>query len=255
MRKGLSILLAGVMATSLFGCSSNKPKEEVKLTIAAAASLENAFEDELIPMFEKEYSNVTIEGVYDSSGKLQLQIEKGLDADVFFSAATTQMNALKDENLVDADSISNVLENKLVLIKGKDSNTTVTGFDNISAASMIAIGDPEVVPAGSYAKEALTNLGVWDLLQDRLSLAGNVTEVLSQVDAEVGLVYATDAASSDKVEVVAECDNSLLATPVLYPVGRVSSTKHKDEADSLIKFLKSDKALKVFKKYGFKKGE
>ena len=117
MKKGLSILLAGVMATSLFGCSSNKPEEkkeeQVKLTIAAAASLENAFEEELIPMFEKEYPNVTIEGVYDSSGKLQLQIEKGLDADVFFSAATTQMNVLKDEDLVDADSISNVLENKI----------------------------------------------------------------------------------------------------------------------------------------------
>ena len=86
----------------------------------------------------------------------------------------------------------------------------------------------------------------------------NTGEVLSQVEtqnAEIGLVYATDAASSDKVEVVAECDNSLLATPVLYPIGRVSTTKHKDEADSLIKFLKSDKALKVFKKYGFKKGE
>ena len=148
-------------------------------------------------MFEKEYPNVTIEGVYDSSGKLQLQIEKGLDADVFFSAATTQMNALKDEDLVDADSISNVLENKLVLIKGKD-----TGFDNIKDASIIAIGDPEVVPAGSYAKEALTNLGVWDSIQDRLSLAGNVTEVLSQVEtqnAEIGLVYATDAASSGRV--------------------------------------------------------
>ena len=248
MKKGLSILLVGVMVTSLFGCSFNEPKEQVKLTIAAAASLENAFEDKLIPMFEKEYSNVTIEGVYDSSGKLQLQIEKGLDADVFFSAATTQMNALKDEDLVDADSISNVLENKLVLIKGKDSTTTVTGFDNIGDASIIAIGDPEIVPAGSYAKEALTNLGVWDFIQDRLSLAGNVTE-------EIGLVYATDAASSDKVEVVAECNNSLLATPVLYPIGRVSSTKHKDEANSLIKFLKSDKALKVFKKYGFKKGE
>ena len=253
MKNGLSVLLAGVMATSLFGCSSNEPKEQVKLTIAAAASLENAFEDELIPMFEKEYPNVTIEGVYDSSGKLQLQIEKGLDADVFFSAATTQMNTL-----VDADSISNVLENKLVLIKGKDSTTTVTGFDNIKDASIIAIGDPEVVPAGSYAKEALTNLGVWDFIQNRLSLAGNVTEVLSQVEtqnAEIGLVYATDAASSDKVEVVAECDNSLLATPVLYPVGRVSSTKYKDEANSLIEFLKSDKALKVFKKYGFKEGE
>ena len=104
----------------------------------------------------------------------------------------------------------------------------------------------------------MTNLGVWDSIQDHLSLAGNVTEVLSQVEtqnAEIGLVYATDAASSDKVEVVVECNNSLLATPVLYPIGRVSTTKHKDEADSLIKFLKSDKALKVFKKYGFKKGE
>ena len=146
----------------------------------------------------------------------------------------------------------------MVLIKGKDSTTTVTGFDNIKDASIIAIGTPEVVPAGSYAKEALTNLGVWDSIQDRLSLAGNVTEVLSQVEtqnAEIGLVYATDAASSDKVEAVAECDNSLLATPVLYPVGHISSTKHKDEANSLIEFLKSDKALKVFKKYGFKKGE
>ena len=160
MKNGLSVLLAGIMVTSLFGCSSNESKEQVKLTSAAAASLENAFEDELIPMFEKEYPNVTIEGVYDSSGKLQFQIEKGLDADVFFSAATTQMNALKDENLVDADSISNVLENKLVLIKGKDSTTTVTGLDNIKDASIISIGDPEVVPAGSYAKEALTNLGV-----------------------------------------------------------------------------------------------
>ncbi len=147
MKNGLNVLLAGVMATSLFGCSASQPeeKESVTLTIAAAASLENAFEDELIPMFEKEYPNVTIEGVYDSSGKLQLQIEKGLNADVFFSAATTQMDALKDEDLVDADSISNVLENKLVLIKGKDSTTTVTGFDNISDASIVAIGDPEVV--------------------------------------------------------------------------------------------------------------
>ena len=252
----LRILYGALYGDALMWLSNQvKPYELEK---GATDKAVNQFIDELIPMFEKEYPNVTIEGVYDSSGKLQFQIEKGLDADVFFSAATTQMDALKDEDLVDADSISNVLKNKLVLIKGKDSTTTVTGFDNISDASIVAIGDPEVVPAGSYAKEALTNLGVWDSIQDRLSLAGNVTEVLSQVEtqnAEIGLVYATDAASSDKVEVVAECDNSLLATPVLYPVGRVSSTKHKDEANSLIEFLKSDKALKVFKKYGFKKGE
>lgn len=261
MKKLLSVLCASVMAASLVGCSSSsetttetKSTKKVKLTIAAAASLENAFEDELIPMFEKANEGYTIEGVYDSSGKLQLQIEQGLDADVFFSAATTQMNALKDENLIDADSVSNVLENKLVLIKGKDVDTSVTSFEDIANADMIAVGDPEVVPAGQYAKEALTNLGVWDSIQDKVTLAGNVTEVLSQVEtgnASVGLVYATDAASSDKVEVIAECDNSLLASPVLYPVGRVSTTKHSKAADKLIKFLKSEKALKVFKKYGF----
>lgn len=261
MKKILSVLCASVMAASLVGCSSStetttstKSTKKVKLTIAAAASLENAFEDELIPMFEKANEGYTIEGVYDSSGKLQLQIEQGLDADVFFSAATTQMNALQDEDLIDADSVSNVLENKLVLIKGKDIETSVTSFEDIANADMIAVGDPEVVPAGQYAKEALTNLGVWDSIQDKVTLAGNVTEVLSQVEtgnASVGLVYATDAASSDKVEVIAECDNSLLASPVLYPVGRVSTTKHKKAADKLIKFLKSEKALKVFKKYGF----
>ena len=266
LEKGSSVeftmpLILRILYGALYGDALMWLGNQVKpyeLEKGATDKAVNQFIDELIPMFEKEYPNVMIEGVYDSSGKLQLQIEKGLDADVFFSAATTQMSVLKDEALVDADSILNVLENKLVLIKGKDSTTTVTGFDNIRDASIIAIGDPEVVPAGSYAKEALTNLGVWDFIQNRLSLAGNVMEVLSQVEtqnAEIGLVYATDAASSDKVEVVAECDNSLLVTPVLYPIGRVSTTKHKDEANSLIEFLKSDKALKVFKKYGFKKGE
>ena len=112
MRKGLSILLAGVMATSLFGCSSNKPKEEVKLTIAAAASLENAFEDELIPMFEKEYSNVTIEGVYDSSGKLQLQIEK------FIQSIPIFLSSSKSEN-----------ENKLPLVVSVTCSTPSNSFN------------------------------------------------------------------------------------------------------------------------------
>ena len=138
----LRILYGALYGDALMWLSNQvKPYELEK---GATDKAVNQFIDELIPMFEKEYPNVTIEGVYDSSGKLQLQIEKGLDADVFFSAATTQMNALKDEDLVDADSISNVLENKLVLIKGKDSTTTVTGFDNIKDASIIAIGDPEV---------------------------------------------------------------------------------------------------------------
>ena len=90
--------------------------EPVNLLIAAAASLEYSMEDELIPMFEEQNPEITVEGTYDSSGKLQTQIEEGLDADVFFSAATKQMDALAEEGLVEESSVKDLLENKIVLI-------------------------------------------------------------------------------------------------------------------------------------------
>ena len=90
--------------------------EPVNLLIAAAASLEYSMEDELIPMFEEQNPGITVEGTYDSSGKLQTQIEEGLDADVFFSAATKQMDALAEEGLVEESSVKDLLENKIVLI-------------------------------------------------------------------------------------------------------------------------------------------
>ena len=199
MKKLVSVLCAFSLVFGLAGCGQEKKSEKkVTITIAAAASLEKTFEETLIPRFEKKYPNVKVKGVYDSSGKLQIQIEQGLDADVFFSAATKQMDSLVDEKLVDSKSIVNLLENKLVLIKEKDTKTTVKGISNITDAKMIAVGDPEVVPAGQYAKIALTNANTWDAIQNKISLGGNVTEVLSWVEsgsAEVGLVYSTDAAA------------------------------------------------------------
>lgn len=257
MKKLFKVMCCLMLALGLSACGQEKEKtstKKVTITIAAAASLEKTFENTLIPQFEKKYPNVKVKGVYDSSGKLQIQIEQGLNADVFFSAATTQMDNLVNENLVDKNSVVDLLENKLVLIKGKDTNTTVTGISNITNAKMIAVGDPEVVPAGSYAKTALTKAGSWDAIQNKISLGGNVTEVLSWVEsgsAEVGLVYSTDAASSSKVTVLEKVNNNLLDTPVIYPIGRVSKTKHKTEANNLIKFLQSKDSKEVFKKNGF----
>jgi len=254
MKKGFKVLLCMMMGASLVGCAQSQEKENVTLTIAAAASLENCYKDELIPMFEKDHSNVKIEGTYDSSGKLQTQIEEGLEADVFMSAATKQMNALVDEKLIESSSVVNLLENKLVLITKKDSQTKVTGFHDITQASTIALGDPESVPAGQYAKEALTNIKNYDVVQKKASLGTNVTEVLSWVEsgsAEVGIVYATDAASSDKVQVIAEAPEGSLKTPVIYPVAMVAKSKHSEEAKAFIEFLQSEEALKVFEKYGF----
>ena len=233
--------------------------EETEILVAAAASLKNAYEEELIPMFEEQYPGVTVKGTYDSSGKLQTQIEEGLEADVFMSAAKKQMKALDEEGMIDSDSIVDLLENKIVLIVPTGSDKGIQSFEDIVKADSIALGDPASVPAGQYSEEALTNLGLWDQIQDKTSFGTNVTEVLNQVaagSADAGIVYATDAASmADQVEVVAEAPEGSLKTKVIYPVAVVKDSANAEVAANFVKFLTSDEAMKVFEAYGFRKGE
>ena len=229
--------------------------EETEILVAAAASLKNAYEDKLIPMFEEANPGVTVKGTYDSSGKLQTQIEEGLEADVFMSAAKKQMTALDDEGMIASDTITDLLENKIVLIVPTGNEKKLEKFEDIENADSIALGDPASVPAGQYAQEALTNLGIWDKIQDKVSFGTNVTEVLNQVaaaSADAGIVYATDAASmADQVEVVAEAPEGSLAKKVIYPVAVVKGTAHEEVAKEFVAFLQTDKAITVFEEYGF----
>lgn len=228
--------------------------EEVTILVAAAASLKYSYDDELIPMFEKANPGIKVEATYDSSGKLQTQIEEGLDADVFMSAAVKQMNALKDEEMVDADSIVDLLENKIVLIVPEGIEAKVTGFEDITNADTIAVGDPESVPAGQYAKEALTSLGTWDQVEAKSTKGTNVTEVLNWVaegSADAGIVYATDAATTENVKVIAEAPEGSLSAKVIYPVGIVSASTKKEAAQKFVDFLQSEEAIQVFESYGF----
>lgn len=233
--------------------------EETEILVAAAASLKNAYEEELIPMFEAQYPGVTVKGTYDSSGKLQTQIEEGLEADVFMSAAKKQMKALDEEGMIDSDSIVDLLENKIVLIVPTGSDKGIQSFEDIVKADSIALGDPASVPAGQYSEEALTNLGLWDQIQDKTSFGTNVTEVLNQVaagSADAGIVYATDAASmADQVEVVAEAPEGSLKTRVIYPVAVVKDSANTEMAANFVEFLTTDEAMKVFEAYGFSKAE
>lgn len=230
-----------------------EPEAEVTtILIAAAASLEYSLRDELIPLFQEKHPEIVVEGTYDSSGKLQTQIQEGLDADLFFSAAQKQMNALKEQGLVDAGSVTDLLENKLVVIAPADS--PFKSLMDFPKAERIALGDPESVPVGQYAKEALTNLGLWEVIQAKVSFGTNVTEVLNWVaegSADLGVVYATDAATTDKVVVLAEAPKEALATPVIYPVGIVASSQKKEAARLFLEFLRSDEAMAVFETYGF----
>ena len=206
-------------------------------------------------MFEEANPGVTVKGTYDSSGKLQTQIEEGLEADVFMSAAKKQMTALDEEGMIDSDSIVDLLENKIVLIVPTGNEKKLEKFEDIENADSIALGDPASVPAGQYAQEALTNLGIWDKIQDKVSFGTNVTEVLNQVaaaSADAGIVYATDAASmADQVEVVAEAPEGSLAKKVIYPVAVVKGTAHEEVAKEFVAFLQTDKAITVFEEYGF----
>ena len=233
--------------------------QETEILVAAAASLKNAYEEELIPMFQDKYPGVTVKGTYDSSGKLQTQIEEGLEADVFMSAAPKQMTALDQEGLIVSDTITSLLENKIVLIVPSDSDSGFTRFEDIENAESIALGDPASVPVGQYSEEALTSLGIWDKIQDKVSFGTNVTEVLNQVaaaSADAGIVYATDAASmADQVKVVAEAPEGSLAKKVIYPVAVVKDTANAEAAGNFVEFLKTDEAMKVFESYGFTKGE
>ncbi len=201
---------------------------------------------------------MTVTGTYDSSGKLQTQIEEGLEADVFMSAATTQMDALNEEGLIDSETMVDLLENKIVLIVPSSSELGLASFEDIEKAETIALGDPASVPVGQYAEEALTNLGIWDEIQDKVSFGTNVTEVLNQVaaaSADAGIVYATDAASmADQVTVIAEAPEGSLAQPVIYPVAVVKTTAHAEAAKAFVDFLQTDEAMAVFESYGFAPG-
>lgn len=255
------ILAMSLMAMIVLGCggTSNKvaaPAKEVKaVQLAAAASLEKVFEQQLIPMFNKKHPEIKIQGIYDASGKLQSQIENGLNADLFISAANKQMQALDKKGHMDSASIKPLLENKLVLIVPAKGESTIKEFKDLAKAKHPAIGDPASVPACQYAKEALTSLGIWQAVQSKASLGTNVTQVLNWVgegSADAGLVYATDAALiKDKVRVVAEAPAGTLKKPVIYPIGILKKSSQQAAAKELAAFLTTEEAMQTFEKYGF----
>lgn len=278
MKKWMSVALIALMCVSLLAACASVPQtsstaapetsavpgssepedqhDPVTIMVAAAASLEDSYVNKLIPLFQEKYGWITVEGTYDSSGKLQTQIEEGLEADVFMSAAMKQMNALVEEDLINSSTVVELLENEIVLIAPIDSDTDIDSFERIVEADTIALGDPESVPAGQYAQEALENLGVWDAVQSRTSFGTNVTEVLNAVaegSADVGIVYATDAAQMpDKVKVLAVAPESSLETKVIYPVGILTGSQNREAAELFVEFLQTPEAINVFVAAGFK---
>lgn len=255
----VAVVSIGSCSAGLFdflgGNSTDTSLDGQEVNLAAAASLKNVYDEKLIPMFEEKYPGVKVTPTYASSGDLQTQIENGLETDVFMSAANKQMDALVEKGIIDNDTNLQFLENKVVLIVPADSNSNISSFDDLKdVEGNIAIGDPESVPAGQYAQEVLNNTGIWDDVESKLSLGTDVTAVLNQVaqgSADCGIVYATDAKSTDDVKVVCEAPEDALDTPVIYPVAAIKDTNDTDATKAFMDFLQTKEAKDVFVDYGF----
>jgi molybdate transport system substrate-binding protein len=240
-----------LLGTILIGCGKKEnPPEEI--LVGAAASLQNVME-ELQGIYKEENPDAAVTFSFASSGSLEQQIREGAPIDVFFSAASKQMDALAEDDLITEDTRVDLLENQIVLIVPLNSNLAVSGFEDILGASMIALGNPESVPVGQYSQEIFEYLGIWDEVYAKSTLGKDVTEVLAWVSSgnvDAGVVYATDAKSSSEVEVAAIAPEGS-HNKVIYPAAVIKGSKKEKAAKDFIRFLGTDKAEEVFVKYGF----
>lgn len=224
------------------------------LLIAAAASLKEALE-ELDPLFEKTHPAITVNYNFAASGPLQQQIEQGAPVDLFISAASKQMDALQQKNLLVANSRRNLLTNRLVLVVPTNSSANLTNFWQLVNPTIkkISLGEPRSVPAGQYAEEVFKNLGIFNQIRPKFVYGNSVRNVLATVEsgnADAGIVYQTDAKISKKVKTVATAPQNAHA-PIVYPMAVIRASRHQSAAQSYAEFLTSPQAQRVFRRYEF----
>ncbi|WP_106495710.1 molybdate ABC transporter substrate-binding protein [Lentibacillus sp. Marseille-P4043] len=255
--KRILLLLTCLLFPFLASCnqtdSADSDTGTTEIFVSAAASLSGAMK-EISKEYEEKNPNVTISFNFSGSGKLAQQIQQGAPVDVFLSANQKWMDVLGNEKLILQDTRIDFAKNTLVMIGKKDAHLPLDSFTSIQPTiAQIAIGNPESVPAGSYAKEALQHIDKWDALTDQFVYAKDVTQVLSYVESgntAIGFVYGSDTLRSDKVNVLAEAKADWY-TPIVYPGAVTSTSDNTEAAKDFVTFLTSDHAQKTLADFGF----
>jgi molybdate transport system substrate-binding protein len=226
-----------------------------ELLVFAAASLTNAL-DEIGTAYAQQ-TQQHVKFSYAASSALARQLEAGSRADVFFSADVEWMDYLQARNLVDRSTRRNLLSNRLVLVAPADSKIELKiapGFAlgaALGSNGRLATGDPDSVPVGKYARSALTSLGVWNEVADRLVRADNVRSALAFIargETPLGIVYETDARVEKRVRIV-DFFPADSHPPIVYPVAVTATAR--PAARQFVEFLQSAPAREIFKKNGF----
>jgi molybdate transport system substrate-binding protein len=250
----LNLIIAAIVAIALLiNWDPATAQQRTSLTVSAAISLSPAL-TEIKTVYQSSNPNVNITYNFGASGALAQQIQQGAPVDIFFGAATKQMDALQQANLLLNQTRRNLLTNRLVLIAPKN-RAVVSDFKQLTDAKIkkIAIGEPKSVPVGQYAQEMLTKLGLWQQIKPKLVFGNNVRQVLTFVESgnvDAGIVYATDAKTSDKVTVQLTAATNL-HSPIVYPLAVIRNSRNQAVAKAFVEFLAGDRAKIVFQKYGF----
>lgn len=256
MKKILAMLAeTALLATGCGGGTDTNEKPQTEIHVAAAASLTDAMK-EIANAFEKENPDVKLVFNFGSSGALQQAIENGGGTDLFYSAAPKQMDALENSGALAEGTRKNLLENEVVLIVPNDSDKNIYNFGDLTQENInhIALGEPKGVPVGQYSEEIFSNIGILDAVKEKAVYGSDVRQVLAWVEsgeADCGVVYATDAAVSDKVKVVATAPADS-HKPVIYPAAVIKDTKIFDAAKKFLGFTSGETAKAIFEKYGFR---
>jgi len=254
MKKILSSWL--VLVACLAGLPAAAADEDrPAITVFAAASLTNVLQ-ELGDGFTKD-SSMSVRFSFAASSALARQIENGSRADVFFSADLEWMDYLQARNLIQPATRHDVLGNELVLIAPVNSKVTMKIAPHFALAATLgkgrlATGDPDSVPVGRYAHEALVNLGVWDAVSARLVRADSVRSALAFVErgeAALGIVYATDALIDKSVRVVDVFPGNT-HMPIIYPAALTVGAR--PEAARFLAYIRGPAGSLAFRHYGFK---
>jgi molybdate transport system substrate-binding protein len=239
-------LLLAVLASGLACTSTPGP-----VTAYVAASLVDVME-----RAAREYAK-TGGGPVDvrpgGSGALAVQIENGAPADLYASADPRWMEELKTKGLIEEGTARTLALNSLVLVVPKNSRVLDKGFTTVSDFRKLAIGDPESVPAGRYAEQALKNLYLWKDAQGRLVETPDVRAALALVErgeVDAGIVYGTDALLSEKIRIVARLGPNT-HDPIVYTAAVLKRAHHPAEAKAFLDFLTGPKGKEIFTGYGF----
>lgn len=229
------------------------PAVAADITVSAAASLTNAFQD-LAPLFEAAHPGHKLQLNFAASGALLQQIAKGAPVDVFASADQETMDQAQAQKLVDAAQRHNFAANALVVIVPAAYSKVPKALPDLARPDFqrITIGQPASVPVGRYTKSVLGAAGLWHQIQPRMIGANNVRQALDYVargEVDAGFVYATDALlMPDKVKVALTVPTT---PPILYPAAPVAGSAHPALARGFVEFLLTPPAQAVLAKHGF----